>query len=93
MFRTTIFFLFLHFYLVGLSQKMDTTIIKVSSSNLSEDIKYSLTKDDKMLLLVYIPNYIGDKDILGIKEFSTPTTLNIKRIDKLDKYEYTISFQ
>jgi len=93
MFRTTIFFLFLHFYLVGLSQKMDTTIIKVSSSNLSEDIKYSLTKDDKMLLLVYIPNYIVDKDILGIKEFSTPTTLNIKRIDKLDKYEYTISFQ
>ncbi len=49
MFRVIIFlFLFLHLSYVGLSQKMDITTIKVSSSNLSEDMKFSLTKDDEL---------------------------------------------
>lgn len=173
MFRVIIFlFLILPFSNIGLSQTIDTTTIKVSSSNLSEDMKFSLTKDDELLLLVYnnnsldnklsspitkhgfnfndsikessfkwihakdsimslklflieidsdktiseiepsirihhaqlekcflnkdygcIQNYIGDEDILGVKEFSIPTSLNIKGIHKLDKYEYSISFQ
>tara|TARA_B110000211_G_scaffold211183_1_gene249841 strand:+ start:2550 stop:3068 length:519 start_codon:yes stop_codon:yes gene_type:complete len=35
------------------SQNTDTTCVIISSSNLSEDMRFSLTKDDELLLLVY----------------------------------------
>ena len=159
--------------LIGFTSKaqgVDSSQIIISSSNLSEDMNYSLTKDDELLLLIYefndsikslkspvlvhrfnlnehkksdtinwvkpvsnnfllflieldsdktnfeidpvvrvyfeeiqtcftkrdyycLEQYLGDEDLLGVKQLSTPTNLSFKGIHKLDKYVYSVSLK
>lgn len=40
-----------------------------------------------------IEKFLGDEDLLGYSEFSIPSTHQLQGVYKLDKFDYTVTFQ
>lgn len=73
-------------FITGFSQNPDTTTITIKSSDLSEDMKYSFTRNDELLLLIYQFNDSNQtlENPLVIERFNFNDSIKEKTLVKLN---------